>query len=138
MPALNFQKQFAAAVESGKKRQTIRAHRRDNRPHVLPGQTLKLYTGMRTKHCRLLATAECLSVEGISIHADGVALGAGPLNSLWLGETGSFIRRGMLEGMAIADGFTDWAAMRDWFQNTHGLPFRGSLIKWSLPRATGN
>ncbi len=130
MPALNFQKQFAAAVESGKKRQTIRCHRKDGRPHVLPGQTLKLYTGMRTKECRLLAMVRCISVEVVTIDRDGVGLGEGTLRVIWLGEASSFIRRGMLEGLAIADGFKDWPAMREWFRETHGLPFHGSLIKW--------
>ena len=30
---------------------------------------------------------------------------------------------------AIADGFKDWQEMREWFEQTHGLPFEGILIK---------
>jgi hypothetical protein len=56
MPALNFQPRFAPLVESGEKRCTIRAFRRD--------------------------------------------------------------------------GFTNWAEMRDWFDQLHGLPFSGLLIEW--------
>lgn len=55
MPMFNFKKQFADSVESGEKRQTIRA-RRKNRPQV--GQTAYLYTGARTKACRKLG--ECV------------------------------------------------------------------------------
>ena len=35
-----------------------------------------------------------------------------------------------LNEFAIADGFTDWREMRDWFQRQHGLPFDGILIQW--------
>ena len=37
MPAINFQKRFAKAVESGRKCQTIRAPRIDGRPHAVIG-----------------------------------------------------------------------------------------------------
>ena len=66
MPALNFKKQFADKVERGEKRQTIRALRADGR-NPQPGQTLFLYTGMRTKSCRKLGEAVCSSVEQIDI-----------------------------------------------------------------------
>lgn len=36
----------------------------------------------------------------------------------------------MLEAIAKRDGFADWAAMVQWFQNTHALPFKGILIEW--------
>ena len=52
MPALNFKKQFAEKVETGEKRQTVRAKRK--RAFVV-GDKLYLYTGMRTKYCRKLA-----------------------------------------------------------------------------------
>jgi len=35
-----------------------------------------------------------------------------------------------LDIFAILDGFTDWAEMIKWFEDTHGLPFEGILIKW--------
>lgn len=31
-----------------------------------------------------------------------------------------------------ADGFTDGVSMLEWFARTHGLPFRGHLIRWRL------
>ena len=63
MPLLGFKKQFAPLVEEGQKRQTIRAKRRDGRnPHA--GETLFLYTGLRTKSCRKLGISGCKSVPG--------------------------------------------------------------------------
>jgi hypothetical protein len=118
MPALNFQKQFAALVESGKKRQTIRAYRADGRDPS-PGQWLFLYTGMRTKSCRRLGEAECDSVENIRISADGVRLG------------GTFTRcPALLHALAEADGFASWAELVEWFGGVRKLPFSGLLIRW--------
>lgn len=62
MPALNFKKRFEPMIESGDKRQTIRAKRKDCRDPK-EGQTLYLYTGMRSKGCRKLGEAPCLSSE---------------------------------------------------------------------------
>ena len=49
MPALNFQKQFAPLVESGEKRQTIRAHRKDKRLPAKPGDIIALHFPGRNK-----------------------------------------------------------------------------------------
>lgn len=64
MPAYNFQKQFVDMIYSGEKTQTIR--RRRKRP-TLAGETLKLYTGMRTKNCTLIFETQCLRVTPIEI-----------------------------------------------------------------------
>ena len=55
MPALNFT-MFVDKVESGEKRQTIRAYRKDGRDPK-PGDPLYLFTGMRTTACRRLVVA---------------------------------------------------------------------------------
>lgn len=67
MPAYNFQGRFVEAILDGSKRQTIR--RRRKRP-TKSGDVLQLYTGMRTKQCRLLKTVDCTSVVPIQIHPD--------------------------------------------------------------------
>jgi hypothetical protein len=121
MPLFNFQKQFAADIESREKRQTIRA-RRKNRPKV--GQTAYLYTGARTKACRKLGEGIIKKVEPLIIEHDGIR---------WLPhQMGELLMRNedYLNFYATADGFADWPAMRDWFQKTHGLPFEGDLIRW--------
>lgn len=119
MPALNFQKRFAAAVESGEKRQTIRAERKDGRMPAKPGDCLVLYTGMRSKNCRRLAKVRCTAVETIRINRkDGKPI-------VWVRYQSMDA-----EVQAQADGFGSAEAMADWFEETHGLPFRGLLIRW--------
>jgi len=118
MPALNFKKQFAPDVESGKKHQTIRAGRKDCR-NPQPGQTLYLYTGMRTKACRKLGEATCKSVDQVVIEESGV-VAIGP-NILTIDERFR---------LAKADGFHYIDDFRNFFLKTHGLPFYGFLIKW--------
>ena len=124
MPLLGFQKQFAQAVEDGTKRQTIRAFRKDKRDPQ-PGQTLYLYTGLRTKACRKLGESVCTSVELIGIGALGInILEPAP------GRPGTTMVQRDPKAMALADGFISWEAMRAWFRATHGLPWRGVLIRW--------
>lgn len=113
MPALNFQAQFAPAVDSGAKCQTIRAPRVDHKAHATPGARLVLYTGMRSKSCRKLRETTCLSREQIYIADDW---------SIYI--DGSRVVDD--EAFARADGFESIAAMMDFFE----LPFEGSLIKW--------
>ncbi len=116
MPALNFQARFADSVESGEKRQTIRRLRKDGRdPQV--GDTLYLYTGMRTKACRKLGEVICERVLDVEIFGGGVVIGR---------ELASHER----EQLAGQDGFESFAGMRDWFEKTHGLPFRGKIYRW--------
>ena len=122
MPALNFQRQFATAVESGEKRQTIRAYRKGGRDPK-PGDTLYLYTGMRTKQCRRLCVVRCLSADPVRIDA----LGYDRLPHSLHGDR----REGPSpDSFARRDGFANFAEMRDWFQKTHGLPFSGLRISW--------
>lgn len=127
MPALSFQKQFVAAVESGEKTQTIRARRK--RPFKI-GDTLYLYYGMRTKQCRKLGEAICTSVKPITLHER-----SHPSLSrlaISLSDTGFTRALNPLEKSILAekDGFEDLDAMFDWFGKTHGLPFEGFLIRW--------
>lgn len=134
MPALNFQKQFEQGVENGialregrelphpsvdPKTQTIRLPRKHP---IKPGDTLYLYTDMRTKACRKLGEVRCKSVEPFSIRhfPDGYAV-AVACRELGAEEA---------EAMAIADGFDEFFGMIDWFEDTHGLPFEGVLVKW--------
>ena len=121
MPAINFQERFADAVETHQKRQTIR--RVWKRP-IKPGDTLYLKMGMRTKRCRKLRTAVCLSVTKTTIASDHVSKYA-------LKEFGLFIWvPAQLKRFAREDGFDSWEEMRDWFKRRYGLPFEGVLITW--------
>ncbi len=124
MPALNFKKQFAHLVESGEKRQTIRALRKDGK-NPKPGHTLYLYTGQRTKSCRKLGEAICKSVEQICINESwGISLAnldGGQYRELSIDEETALIE---------ADGFYYSFQFYKFFKDTHGLPFFGLLIKW--------
>lgn len=123
MPALNFQKQFAADVESGKKCQTIRALRKDGRDPK-PGERLFLYTGMRTKACRKLGEVECRAVDRVVIGPSGIGFeGPSFIEPLARTSVGADIA-------AKEDGFENFAEMRAWFEKVHGLPFDGLLIRW--------
>lgn len=57
MGLYNFQERFSAAILAGEKRHTIRAIRAN--PDE-PGDTMHLYTGLRTKNSRLLGRASCV------------------------------------------------------------------------------
>jgi len=122
MPALNFQKRFAPDVKSGAKGQTIRAHRKDGRAHCQPGDTLALYTGMRTTQCRKLGEGKVSRVSEFKITIQQViSINGGRLTA---GEGKNQFAR--------ADGFVDAREMLEWFQKTHGLPFDGVVIEWEL------
>lgn len=117
MVAYNFQAQFADAVESGQKRQTVRAPRKDNR-HAKQGDRLQLYTGLRTKSVRKLITPDpiCTLSKPLEISTSAVIIyGWG---------------RPHPDHFASQDGFTIFDALLSWFEGTHGLPFEGQLIKW--------
>lgn len=118
MPAINFQTRFASTVRTHQKRQTIR--RVWKRP-IKPGDTLYLYTGMRTKRCRKLRTAKCTGVYPIKIDIFGIKM-----------FDYTFILEGTadIERFAHRDGFSSWLEMRDWFKKRYGLPFEGVLITW--------
>lgn len=150
MPALNFQKQFVCAIRKGlvndgeavpviglkvgngfpnkdakPKRQTIRSFRKDGRdPKV--GDILYLYTGMRTSSCMKLGEVKCSAVMDIEITNDGVIDKTTSFN----GRYEMIQTKSGLDTFAIADGFSNWLELKNWFAKTHGLPFKGKLIKW--------
>lgn len=116
MPALNFQKQFAPKVESGEKRQTIRAKRK--RPFKLH-DNLYHYTGMRTKYCRKLGESECSKVFDVIISENGT-----------MKISDKYLNKFERNEIAKKDGFDCWNDMWLWFQKTHGFPFYGQLVMW--------
>jgi hypothetical protein len=130
MPALNFKAQFADDVAFGIKRQTVRAHRKDGRPHAKPGDTIKLYTGMRTKACRLLAEATVTSLRPVRIEACKMFIGGNRLPSVIYDRNCEQTDNEFAE----ADGFSGFTEMAEWFQDAHGLPFEGIVICWNEPR----
>ena len=120
MVAYSFQAQFAEPILAGTKRQTIRPV--GKRRHAKPGDTLQLYVGMRTKHCRLIATASCVSALPIDMN-----LSTGDITI-----DGSF-RRWSLNYFAQRDGFASWGELREFWRKHHPgkLLFEGLLISWA-------
>lgn len=121
MVAYSFKQKFVGPIRAGTKAQTIRA---DRRRHARQGETLQLYTGMRTNHCRLIGTATCVSVEPICFDFDAqeVTIGGGaPIGDL-----------PSLDAFAIQDGFEDFRSLVEfWRENHDGVEqWEGVLIRW--------
>ena len=130
MPALNFCARFAEAVEYGEKLQTVRAVRKDGRPHCKKGDRIRLYTGMRTKQCRLLGEATVTHTARIRIEATEMFINDRRLPS-------AIYARNCAETdneFAEADGFESFMDMSRWFEEAHRLPFVGTVIYWDAPR----
>lgn len=126
MPAYNFMPRFAVLVETGAKTQTIR--KTDRR--AKPGDIAFLYTGQRTKHCRLLG-------KGVIKHVQPVELGRRrnglPYARLPMPKGQVFeLMTDSLDALARADGFADGDKMVRWFDSKYGLPFHGFVHAWTL------
>ena len=120
MVAYSFKKQFGPPILAGTKAQTIRA---DRKRHARPGELVQLFTGMRTRQCRLLGEALCLSVWPIrmALRDDIVFANDGWIRTL--DDLDAFARR---------DGFQDWSQMVAFWADEHpGVDvFEGVLIRW--------
>lgn len=124
---LNFQKQFAADVWSGRKRQTIRAAGHRRVPAV--GQVAHCYTGLRTRKTQLLGRWEIDQVQVIrfDLNCHGIK------NLTLASEPVSW---GAFEALAKADGFADAVAMSRWFAANHApREFYGWVISWAWTEA---
>jgi Uncharacterized protein conserved in bacteria len=122
MVAYSFKGRFAEPILSGAKRQTIRA---DRKRHARPGEELQLYTGMRTRSCRLIGRAPCTFVGPIRIDLED-----GRIESLATGTAWTTLEE--IDRFAQRDGFADWRDMaRFWAAEHPDLPvFSGVLIQW--------
>lgn len=122
----NFQRQFAARVEQGEKRQTIRGRRADGR-RPQPGDQVKLYTGLRTRHARLLCQAAVVRCRAVRID---FAANDGNGEMVIDGELLQLEHR---QTFAAADGFDCWQAMLAWFKDQYGSQgssWDGFCVEW--------
>lgn len=119
---LNFKSQFADRVEVGDKRHTIRRWRTDGK-RMRPGDTLKLYTGLRTRNARLLRIATVESVASVRMDcAENVIVIDG--DRLDAERAGAFAR---------ADGFTCVSEMLRWFKDQYmSSDFDGYYVRWHV------
>lgn len=123
---INFQSRFAALVEAylagddSAKHQTIRRLRKDGRSPSI-GETLFLYTGLRGKNARKLGEAVCSEVFKIKIcHWHGFRT-----------RNNEQTTREQRMEIAKLDGFSSVEELIQWFNDTHGLPFYGHVIRWN-------
>ncbi len=124
MVAYNFQKRFAEPIKTGAKSHTIRKN--GKRRHARPGESLQLYTGMRTSSCKKILEPDPVCVFCKSIRID---VGAAVINSIAL--DGFCIHSLELHAFAIADGFKSLADMHAFWIDFHGPGvFEGSMIGW--------
>ena len=121
MVAYSFKQQFVAPILSGAKRQTIRA---DRKRHAREGELLQLYTGMRTRQCRLIGRAVCDGIVPIRLQLRDLPL-------VWRGDETLHTKED-LDTFARSDGFADWPAMRAFWRDNHpdAPVFSGILIVW--------
>lgn len=129
MVALNFIKQFADDVESGKKNRTIRKSGKRKPPRV--GDALQLFTGMRTRSCRKLADAICTNVRDIKVIPK-----YGEVHIRQQREINWFVFDSdkSLGQLSSLDGFKsieDFFAFFEKDLNASGA-FEGYLIEWEL------
>jgi hypothetical protein len=103
MPAYNFQPQFVPMILDGSKHHTVR--RRRKRP-TKPGETLKLYTGMRTKNCKLIMEVTCTSVVPVKIYPDLV----------YIFLDGRVLSLQEVVHFSVRDGFTNPLEFFDFFK----------------------
>ena len=118
MPAFGFKSQFVPLVERGEKTRTIRASRPRN------GAYAYLYSGWRTKECRLIAVRTIVSVKHVEIGRNGCGE---PYVTIDNRDT---LVHEDLRKFAHADGFRSVPEFMAFFE-PRGLPFRGYLIEWS-------
>ena len=124
MVAYSFQARFAAPILAGTKRQTIRA---DRRRHARPGEELQLYTGMRTRQCKLIGRAICRDVRRVALQFDT----ATECDGVELDGVFYHGSQADLDRFAVADAFTDWADFKGFWRLVHGAArFEGVVIRW--------
>lgn len=132
MALLGFKKRFAPKVRNGRKRQTIRTYRKYP---IVPGETLYLYTGLRTKYSEKLKEVRCKAVYNITISFyNNYVSYENEIYSCYIDNPKELNR------FAKQDGFLHWSDMRDFWIQTHGVRkgntkvilkvFKGILITW--------
>jgi hypothetical protein len=120
MPPLGFKKQFAPKIIGGEKPFTVRHLRKDGRDPQA-GQTLYMFTGMRTPQCHLFAEKPCKFAVTIKLAWCRIVIpGLPTLN--WPHH---------LENFARLDGFQNYEQMAKFHKLKAGMtaqPMR--LISW--------
>ncbi len=116
-----FKPQFAELVERGEKTQTVRPTPK-RMPKTGDRISLRAWSDKpyRSKQ-KLLSEGIISQVVNITITAEAVLIRPTPQLTI-------HVPRGPF---AVADGFSCWEEMHQWFEHQHGLPFDGVLISWT-------
>ncbi len=145
MVAYSFKARFVAPILAGTKGGTIRLPRKPGRArikivldegqlyarerpggHVRVGEEMQLYTGMRTKHCLLIARKTCVAVEPIRLNFR--------VYRCWLGDVHHLrVIKADFERFARFDGFESLKEMAEFWKGRHVEPwwlFDGWHIRW--------
>lgn len=134
MVAYSFRPLFVDAIRNGSKRQTIRAPRLGRSRHARPGEELQLFTGQRTKHCRLIGRATCQSVASIRLGFENEIV------SIIGGAPGQVCYSSYrdLDMFARMDGFASWRDLVTFWRATNhaGGAWEGDIIFWHMFVAT--
>lgn len=111
-----FKPQFAQLVEAGTKCQTVRPTPK-RLPRAGDSISLRAWRGKayRSKQ-RVLREAVISEVAMVDITETGIAVNSYAVPC---------------DDFARADGFQNFVELRDWFKDTHDLPFEGILIRWN-------
>lgn len=124
MVAYSFRSRFVARIEDGSKRQTMRNERAR---HARVGEKVQLYTGMRTKSCRLIGIATCPAVLPVRMDFHALTVAFGP------GLADTIASPAELEWFARRDGFDSWADLRTFWNGEHAtvIHWSGVMIEWT-------
>lgn len=105
MPMIGFKKEFAKAVATGQKKQTVR---RVSKKIYTVGDPLVAYSGLRTKQVKKLMESTITRVEKFLFY--------GPYTLVLDGKLLSDSER---NAFAKKDGFDDFISMRKWFSDQY-------------------
>lgn len=128
MKVYMFKPQFAQLVHKRKKRTTIRPKRK-HPTKIGDVLSLREWTGKpyRSQQRTLTPNTFCIATHDVSMHEEPFSGGGVYFVFELDGKTQSIPE---VEAIAKDDGFKDGFEMWKWFKETHGLPFRGDLIRW--------
>ena len=135
MVAYSFKARFAAPIADRIKPHTLRNRRKR---HARPGEQLQLYTGMRTRHCRLIGTAACDRLQAVSIDfraSDPIMLCDvhHPAPGVFEHPRDALVAVAAPEAFAISDGFESLEDMARFWRDEHDVTeWDGILIGWDV------
>ena len=132
-----FKPRFAQAVREGRKLQTVRPWPKRVMDYPKVGDVIdcRMWTG------KAYATPQLKLTVGVICEAEAIAVDAERgIGFLDVNEHGGprwvWLMPDRAEAFARADGFESLAEMLAWFEEAHGLPFDGVLIKWEILNST--